>query len=732
MTAPAAIAVARQALLAFVYQIAGLERPDLSAPAVRVTRQVLFTVPEAAAEALVDLAESNEVRADLLRRAAMAMVPDFLDCPPIGTSARTIDSLWAFSSFVGAAADSWRASSDGAAVCSRWLRNLGWDPATLQGVNPATWPGHIQGLEGPILCRTAEQVRQITDAVGQDGPLLTRSGTAAALLAWLEARIERGDAPFEAWQSRYHLLNDERVRHGFGKALLEDATALGSPGAWARFPQDLLASALSFVQAPDGSQDAPRRARRPLGGKRSNAPAHRACVAQRHCRLSSGVAVTEVLDPLETTDAIREAYWRYLNTTFRPADPDLARDFAVQLGQAYRLTRGPILQAHAPYVAGLSLRSLVKERVLHPKLLQLDELAFPVDRPLYLHQEQAIRKIVAGRNVAIATGTGSGKTEAFIVPIVNSLLHESDRGTLNQPGVRALLLYPMNALANDQMTRLAVFLRRFPEITFGRYVGDTERNYQAALDIYRRRFRRDPLPNEMIDRQRMQETPPHILLTNYAMLEYLLLRPADSRFFDGVTGRHWRFVVLDEVHVYDGAKGAELAMLLRRVRDRVNGSTRGELACIGTSATLGRAHLGRRRAIGFMSALFDETFEWEDETPERQDLVEPRQRALETSTGTWVASADLICRARDERRLGADPETIAKYLPPLVHGTSATDFSSLLFQAFAHEAHVAVLQRQLSGSSQSLDALAAVVFPEVDDERSRHRALVALVEVAAR
>jgi len=258
MTAPAAIAVARQALLAFVYQIAGLERPDLSAPAVRVTRQVLFTVPEAAAEALVDLAESNEVRADLLRRAAMAMVPDFLDCPPIGTSARTIDSLWAFSSFVGAAADSWRASSDGAAVCSRWLRNLGWDPATLQGVNPATWPGHIQGLEGPILCRTAEQVRQITDAVGQDGPLLTRSGTAAALLAWLEARIERGDAPFEAWQSRYHLLNDERVRHGFGKALLEDATALGSPGAWARFPQDLLASALSFVQAPDGSQDAPR------------------------------------------------------------------------------------------------------------------------------------------------------------------------------------------------------------------------------------------------------------------------------------------------------------------------------------------------------------------------------------------------------------------------------------------------------------------------------------------
>ena len=97
-----------------------------------------------------------------------------------------------------------------------------------------------------------------------------------------------------------------------------------------------------------------------------------------------------------------------------------------------------------------------------------------MDRPLYLHQEQAIRKITAGRNVIVASGTGSGKTESFLLPILDALSAEQARGTLG-PGVRALLLYPMNALANDQIKRLRQLLARAPHITFGRYVGDTPR-----------------------------------------------------------------------------------------------------------------------------------------------------------------------------------------------------------------------------------------------------------------
>ena len=82
--------------------------------------------------------------------------------------------------------------------------------------------------------------------------------------------------------------------------------------------------------------------------------------------------------------------------------------------------------------------------------------------------------------------------------------------------------------------------------------------------------------------------PPHILITNYAMLEYLLLRPKDSEFFDGEAGQFWRFIALDEAHIYDGASGIEIAMLLRRLKDRVVRSEPGRLRCIATSATLGR------------------------------------------------------------------------------------------------------------------------------------------------
>ncbi|MCX7855741.1 MAG: DEAD/DEAH box helicase, partial [Anaerolineae bacterium] len=93
--------------------------------------------------------------------------------------------------------------------------------------------------------------------------------------------------------------------------------------------------------------------------------------------------------------------------------------------------------------------------LLHPGFRTLCSEDLPLNRPLYLHQDRAVEKIVAGgRNIVVATGTGSGKTEAFLIPILNHLLREQEAGTLDRPGVRALLLYPMNALANDQLRRL--------------------------------------------------------------------------------------------------------------------------------------------------------------------------------------------------------------------------------------------------------------------------------------
>src|SRR5690606_1914675 len=195
-----------------------------------------------------------------------------------------------------------------------------------------------------------------------------------------------------------------------------------------------------------------------------------------------------------------------------------------------------------------------------------------------------IRKFVAGRNLVVSTGTGSGKTESFLLPIINSLIEESARGTLT-PGVRALLLSPMNALANDQLKRMRGVLAGLPEITFGRYTGETPKDFRAAeAEFLQRNPTEQRLPNELLSRDEMRSTPPHLLLTNYAMLEYLLLRPADMELFDGQHGGNWRFIVMDEAHVYDGAQGSEVALLIRRLKQRV--ASDATLQCIATSASL--------------------------------------------------------------------------------------------------------------------------------------------------
>src|SRR5262249_39044159 len=143
------------------------------------------------------------------------------------------------------------------------------------------------------------------------------------------------------------------------------------------------------------------------------------------------------------------------------------------------LHKGPLLEATPPYAPAATIRDLIDASVLSEGFSRLASAALPFDRPLHAHQEAAVRKAAAGRNVIVATGTGSGKTESFLVPILDSLVREETTDNLG-PGVRALLLYPMNALANDQMKRLRSMLANYPSITFGRYTGDTEREPNKA------------------------------------------------------------------------------------------------------------------------------------------------------------------------------------------------------------------------------------------------------------
>lgn len=289
--------------------------------------------------------------------------------------------------------------------------------------------------------------------------------------------------------------------------------------------------------------------------------------------------------PLSASADITEKYKRYLKTIFQIKDKDYAEQFDKELDKENLFAKGPYLDVLDSFVKGHSPRQLIEAGVLPQNF---SKLGFPMDRTLYFHQEEAIKKSLLGNNIVVSTGTGSGKTESFLFPILAELSKEEMDGTLG-PGVRALIIYPMNALANDQMERLRTILDNYPEITYGSYTGQTKKDYSKALTEYRiLNNRRTPKKNELICRDDMINTPPNILITNYAMLEYLMIRPTENTFFEGPYACHWKYIVMDEAHVYSGSTGIEVSMLLRRLRSTL-GMQSGDIRYILTSATLGDA-----------------------------------------------------------------------------------------------------------------------------------------------
>ena len=347
------------------------------------------------------------------------------------------------------------------------------------------------------------------------------------------------------------------------------------------------------------------------------------------------------IHPLDTTRDVRDAYLRYLKT-IKPFQDDVLRaEFARAIEAPNMLVKGPLIEISQPYRPEASIKALVVQGHLSSLFERLCSDALPYGRDLYAHQVNAIMKAVAGRNLVVSTGTGSGKTETFLIPVLNHLLQEEENGTLDQPGVRALFLYPMNALANDQMKRLRRVLGKYPQITFGRYVGETEREKDQAQQVFTQNYPQEAklgIKNELKSRNEMHERPPHILLTNYAMLEYLLLRPAASPLFDGATGNHWRFIVLDEAHVYDGANATEMAMLLRRLQDRIVGQGH-RIQAIATSATLGKGREDFPAVAEFASKLFNQDFFWDENDSENQDIVAAERLPIDALGPTWGSSS---------------------------------------------------------------------------------------------
>ena len=314
--------------------------------------------------------------------------------------------------------------------------------------------------------------------------------------------------------------------------------------------------------------------------------------------------------------------------------------------------------------------------------------------------------------------------------------------------MQALLLYPMNAWPTTSSAACVACWpnsRRSP-LAVTRGDGRAARYAEAAF--YDQFPDEDLLDNELISRERMREAPPHLLLTNYAMLEYLLLRPKDCEFFDGDTGRHWRFIVIDEAHVYDGASGIEIAMLLRRLKDRVVRSEPGHLCCIATSATLGRGREDFPAVAAFGSEIFGERFEWNDDDPLRQDVVAATRLPMAAMGPAWGEDTGLYRALRHTLpvgdavshritgelasvalRRGVPAEIVAEARTASATARGLDAVNRCLYLLLRGDTRLRRLQDRLAEAPCFLLDLAGDLFPDREDAAER---LIDLVDLAVR
>ena len=244
----------------------------------------------------------------------------------------------------------------------------------------------------------------------------------------------------------------------------------------------------------------------------------------------------------------------------------------------------PWLSLNPFFADGGSVTDLVGEGLLHPDCARIFQVRKTEDgttcdgRPIrfYRHQRDAIGAARGGDSYVLTTGTGSGKSLSYIVPIVDRVLRSRAAGD-HARRVRAIIVYPMNALANSQTEELKKYLidgfgKGGELVTFARYTGQ----------------------ESQADRDRIRANPPDILLTNYVMLELMLTRPDDRRSLIRMAGG-LEFLVFDELHTYRGRQGADVALLIRRVKDACGSP---DVQCIGTSATMStEGTSAERRAV---------------------------------------------------------------------------------------------------------------------------------------
>jgi DEAD/DEAH box helicase domain-containing protein len=268
---------------------------------------------------------------------------------------------------------------------------------------------------------------------------------------------------------------------------------------------------------------------------------------------------------------IQQGLRQFLLTGFEASDDFMAGVMERFVEDPSGWIKGPYVQLGLPFLVGPSGKNFFD--------------GFETEHPGFVHQETAWQRLSSQHlavSTLVATGTGSGKTECFLYPVLDHCARTRRKG---EKGIKALVIYPMNALASDQARRFAELVATTPAfqgLRVGLYVGGSTFGSPNDQGIAM-------TPTTVItDRDTLRKTPPDILLTNYKMLDYLMIRPKDRQLWDDNAPETLRYLVVDELHTFDGAQGTDLALLIRRLRARLK-LPQGNLICAGTSATLGSA-----------------------------------------------------------------------------------------------------------------------------------------------
>ena len=385
-------------------------------------------------------------------------------------------------------------------------------------------------------------------------------------------------------------------------------------------------------------------------------------------------------------------------SSFEFKTPKLQKLFEQQL-EVEDLFKGPYVDLNLPFKRGMSLDEMIADGAVCKSFRRLGDMNF--ERPLYSHQEESIRRICSGRSAIITTGTGSGKTESFLYPILNELMSDVEKGNM-EVGVRAIFLYPMNALVNDQIDRVRKILTQCPEITYGFFTGETKENvpknyrekYGAENDTF--------IPeNELVSREEIRKNPPHLLFTNYSMLEYLLIRPNDYSIFAPKRLNNWKFVVLDEAHSYYGSLGIELSLLMRRLTGLAPNKPR----FILTSATLGEQGKSESEIVNFARSLTSASFDI-------QDIIFSKRITLSNSKLSYTIAGEDYSEIKKAKH---DIQTV-RTIGNKYKNIDSMDLKSYLYELFVGDRNVFHLYEILKDGSKSFKSILASFNNQITSE----------------